>query len=97
MYCDICTVLESCIGSKTLELVESVLCTVIESCTRSKTLELVEYVLCTLYCNTCTGSSILEFVEYVPGITVRGTYSTNSRVLDVVHDPITVHVCLIGL
>jgi hypothetical protein len=63
-----------------------VLCTVIKSYTRSKTLELVEYVLCTLYYNTCTGSKIQELVEYVPCITVHSTYSTNSKVLDRVHD-----------
>ncbi len=67
-------------------------CTVIEACTWSKTLELVEYVLSTLYCNTCTGSSIVEFLEYLPCITVHGTNSTNSRVLDAVRDSIIVHV-----
>jgi hypothetical protein len=53
-------------------------CTVFESCTRSKTLELVEY--------------IPLMIVHVSQYMIHGTYSTNSRVLDAVHDSITVYV-----
>ncbi len=38
-----------------------------------------------------TGSKALEFVDYVPCTLMDGTYSTNSKILDVVHDSIRVH------
>ncbi len=62
------------------------ICTLIESCTQFENLELVENVLCTVIWIL----DPLHVLQY----RVHSTYSTNSKVLDGVHDSIAVECVL---
>ncbi len=78
MYCDVCTVLESCIWFKLLEPVEYILCTVIDVLPCMYCTQVMYSVsnlrigrICTMYCDVCTvlesciRFKLLELVEYV--------------------------------